>query len=136
MWRVLTRGTTAPNYNYARGLSSSAAPPTGYQSIGSFHAENVDEMRALPASSFIPPLLPQGLLAIPRPASTHVASCNGEDDAVLRLDQVIAHAASCKLGQEIKTAHFLLDPDWTFVNHGRVDGLATQHSWHQRGRLL
>jgi hypothetical protein len=98
----------------------------GYQSMGSFHSDDIDMLRALPATEYQPPSLPKGLSPIPSPI--HAPTITGHsyenesssaNDAARRLDEAIAHAATCSLGRELKEAHFLLDPEWTFVNHGR-----------------
>ena len=88
--------------------------------MGSFHSDDIDMLRALPTTKYQAPSLPTGLAPIQLPhASTTVQSHNDNgNDAARRLDDAIAHAASCSLGREIKEAHFLLDPEWTFVNHG------------------
>ena len=92
--------------------------------MGSFHSDNIDLLRALPAAEYHPPPLPRGLPPIdwkPTHATNHHATAAppyANDDAAKRLDEAIAHAASCELGRELKAAHFLLDPEWTFVNHG------------------
>ena len=108
-----------------RGVSSlDGSKNNGYQSMGSFHSEDIDALRALPAATYQTPPLPRGLSAIRSPSSNNT-TFNGhhhgdaqEGDHELRLQEVIAHAASCEFGREIKAAHFLLDPEWTFVNHG------------------
>lgn len=125
-----SRRTVDEGDNPSATCSSSgggAIKAAGYQSMGSFHSDNIDALRALPAADYKPPPLPRGLLPIawrPTHASTYHATAAApyanNDDAARMLDDAIAHAAACPLGRELKAAHFLLDPEWTFVNHGEV----------------
>ena len=72
---------------------SSAIPPPklGYQSMGSFHSEDVEAMLRMDESSYVPP-------ASPLPPSF-----------LEKQEQCITDAANLPLGREFGKQHFLLD---------------------------
>jgi hypothetical protein len=69
----------------------------GYRGFGSFHSENVEYLIRQPEESYVPPELPIGWDdLLPGPGAADLPS----------------------FGHEMRDAHFLLDRDWTFINHG------------------
>jgi hypothetical protein len=80
--------------------SAIPSPKLGYQSMGSFHSEDVEAMLRMDESSYVPP-------ASPLPPSF-----------LEKQQQCITEAANIPLGHEFGKQHFLLDQHWTFINHG------------------
>jgi isopenicillin-N epimerase len=74
--------------------------PTGYQSMGSFHSEDVEVMLRLAEDSYVAP---------PSPLPPWFLDSQ---------QQMIADAAHMPLGSAFGQRHFLLDGNWTFINHG------------------
>jgi len=69
----------------------------GYRGFGSFHSDNVEDLIRQPEESYVPPELP------------------------IRWDDLLPGPGAADLpsfGHEMRDAHFLLDRDWTFINHG------------------
>jgi isopenicillin-N epimerase len=66
----------------------------GYQGFGSFHTDNVEALVALPDDAYVPPR------RLPAEAALFDAA-----------------APPPEFGAPMR-AHFLLDPEWTFINHG------------------
>jgi hypothetical protein len=69
-----------------------------YKGFGSFHGESVDSMiKAAAAGKWSPPAVPPAVAAAAR---------------------ALPGAPPASFGAPMKRAQFLLDPAWTFVNHG------------------
>jgi hypothetical protein len=75
----------------------------GYKSIGSFHSDNVEDMIEVPDQLFNP----------------HVPV--DEEEVITK------YARVTEFGYPQKD-NFLLDKDWTFINHGAF-GAASRLSW-------
>ena len=68
--------------------------------MGSFHSEDVESKLKSPFESYLPPSSPLCPSFLEKQA------------------KLVAEAASIPLGHELGRQHFLLDPSWTFINHG------------------
>jgi selenocysteine lyase/cysteine desulfurase len=79
--------------------------------MGSFHSEDIEALIRIPEASYSPPELPFYPITM---ADTHFSA---------RQAQLLADAASTSFGHEMRERHFLLDPSWTFVNHGAFGGV-------------
>jgi hypothetical protein len=68
----------------------------GYRGFGSFHSDNVEDLIRQSEESYAPPELP------------------------IRWDDLLPGLGTDlpSFGHEMRDAHFLLDRDWTFINHG------------------
>lgn len=91
-----------PSY-VLRKMSSSSN--LGYQSIGSFHSENLSDLLRL----------------TPEELDTRIHLLPSRADS-------IELPTSCTFGHACKHSHFLLDPSWTFLNHGAF-GATTRRSF-------
>ena len=78
----------------------------GYKSIGSFHSDDIEMLQRLPAADYTPPAVP---------------FCTEAVDAAIA---TLADAgAPPTFGHGLKSEFFLLDSQWTFVNHGAFGGV-------------
>jgi selenocysteine lyase/cysteine desulfurase len=83
--------------------ASSPSSPDGYQSIGSFHSENLAVLMSLPDEQYAEPKLP----------------FEGEEKEGRSNDGI---SPSGLVGGDVRRDDFLLDPAWTFLNHGAFGG--------------
>jgi hypothetical protein len=75
----------------------------GYRGFGSFHSDNVEELIRQDDDSYAPPALPVAWSDLLPPSSQQ----QQDEDDVLP-----------SFGHALRDAHFLLDSEWTFINHG------------------
>ena len=107
--RAASRGVPAATAS-RRGLASAAPAATAKRDWGSFHASNVEELLRLPDDEYTPPPLPDGLPPVP----TTIPA----------------------FGRPMRQAHFLLEEETTFLNHGAFgaclsDALAAAQHWQR-----
>src|SRR3990167_10836948 len=77
----------------------SSSSKIGYQGFGSFMSDNVEELLRIPESDYQPPKYP-------------------EFTEELELIQTFAQSSDFQFGEAFKNKFSLLDPNWTFINHG------------------
>jgi len=109
--------------NVSRSLSYSRIEKAGYQSIGSFHSDNVEELIRVPEEKYIPPELP-----FPEEYSQYsfrIPSSSTSPSNKRPFSNAISFAS---------TSSHLNRQEWTFLNHGAFGlaldvGLQRSHSW-------
>ena len=105
--------TPAATANNGTTSEEEEATDVQYKGFGSFHSDNVQDLIALPESQYHAPQLP--------------------DFAVSLVDSSTPPFA---FGKSIRSEHFLMDPNWTFVNHGAFGGalkraIKIKHSYEE-----
>ena len=102
--------------------NKNAAASGGYQSIGSFHSDNVEELIRIPKDQYTPPELPFAI---------------EEDDTPTHLETGAPSSSSIPFANSHKyIPHYphLDRQNWTFLNHGAFGlalnvGIRRSHSW-------
>ncbi len=113
--------------------STEIAQEDGYRSIGSFHSDDVEELLRKSACDYTPPQLPE-LVA--------QGSLLGQE---LGIERILERLQSDPMpfGHQLREEHFLIEPEWTFLNHGAFGGAvrvalerATAWRWYSERQPL